>query len=317
VKPDALLPARGELSPVSLALPDDLSFDEWQDYGARLRHVAESVMWWLGDWWLHGERKYGESASHAAPTGYALATLQEASRVSERIEKPRRLGDLSWSHHQTVASLHPSEQDTLLAKASGSGWSTRELRQAVRLFKHALKTGTAGEDGPDPIDDLSTTPEVFSAIVIDPPWRYDNIVTRNAAAKQYDTMSQDELLAIDLPSADNSHLYLWVTNNFFEDGFELLRHWGFTYKTCLTWCKPQIGMGNYFRSTTEHVLFGVKGKLPTLRNNVPTHFVADRTIHSAKPECFYDMVESCSPGPYLEMFARRRRFGWHVWGNEA
>lgn len=160
-------------------------------------------------------------------------------------------------------------------------------------------------------------PDVFSVIVIDPPWRYDNVATRGAAEDHYPTMSLEDLAALELPADENAHLYLWVTNGFIREGFDLMDAWGFTYKTCLTWCKPQIGMGNWFRGTTEHVLFGVKGKLPTLRNDVPTHFIADRTKHSAKPESFYDLVESSSPGPWLEMFARRRRFGWHVWGNEA
>lgn len=157
----------------------------------------------------------------------------------------------------------------------------------------------------------------FPCIVIDPPWRYDNVATRGAAEDHYPTMSLDDLADLELPAAANAHLYLWVTNGFIRQGFDLLDAWDFTYKTILTWCKPQIGMGNWFRNSTEHVLFATRGKLPTLRNDCPTHFVANRTKHSAKPESFYDLVESCSPGPWLEMFARRRRFHWDTWGNEA
>lgn len=204
----------------------------------------------------------------------------------------------------------------------------REVEAEVRRLKHRSKAIEArGRDdhAGEVVDDLATCERIYQAIVIDPPWRYDNRATRNAAEDVYleeegrdsTTMSQDELLKLELPAADNAHLYLWVTNSFIRDGFELMEAWGFKYKTCLTWCKPQIGMGNYFRSTTEHVLFGMKGKLPTLANNVPTHFTADRRRHSEKPDAFFDLVEHCSPGPYLEMFARRRRFRWHVWGNEA
>lgn len=170
-------------------------------------------------------------------------------------------------------------------------------------------------DGSTTVDD--PTPDVFPVIVIDPPWQYENTITRGAAEDHYPTMSHDELAALELPAAEDAHLYLWTTNGFLREAFELMDEWDFTYKTCLTWCKPQIGMGNWFRNSTEHVLFGVRGKLPTLANNIPTHFVADRTKHSAKPESFYDIVEKSSPGPWLEMFARRRRLGWHVWGNEA
>jgi N6-adenosine-specific RNA methylase IME4 len=222
------------------------------------------------------------------------------------------------SRWQRVAAIPEAEFEAYIADAYRN---EKELTTSGLL---KLAKQLAASDKPEPTtngaglghhDDGPTATE-FPTIVIDPPWRYDNVATRGAAEDHYPTMTQAELLDMEIPAADDAHLYLWVTNSFFEDGFELMRRWGFTYKTCLTWCKPQIGMGNYFRSTTEHVLFGVKGRQPTLRNDVPTHFIADRTKHSAKPESFYDLVESCSPGPYHEMFARRTRFGWSSWGNE-
>lgn len=158
---------------------------------------------------------------------------------------------------------------------------------------------------------------LYSAIVIDPPWQYGNTSTRGAAEDHYGTMTIAELAEMELPALPDSHLYLWVTNNFMREGFELLDAWGFTQKTILTWVKPQMGMGNYFRSFTEHVLFATRGSLPTLRNDCPNWFQSDRQRHSQKPDCFYDLVESSSPGPYMEMFARRRRFGWASWGNEV
>ncbi len=155
----------------------------------------------------------------------------------------------------------------------------------------------------------------YPTIVIDPPWQYDNTATRGAAQDHYSTMSMDELRELKPPATDDAHLYLWVTNGFIREGFELCEAWNFAYKTMLTWVKPQIGMGNWFRNATEHVLFGVRGKLPTNRNDVPTWFKADRTKHSAKPGCFYDLVESCSPPPYMELFARQPRLGWDSWGH--
>jgi N6-adenosine-specific RNA methylase IME4 len=125
---------------------------------------------------------------------------------------------------------------------------------------------------------------------------------------------------------DSAHLYLWVTNpRLFKEErdeagpIEILRAWGFRYITALTWHKLGApGMGFYFRGDTEHVLFGIRGKAPidpAIR--VSNHFAAPRTVHSAKPDRFYEIVERVSPGPYLELFARRRRYGWDVWGNEA
>ena len=141
---------------------------------------------------------------------------------------------------------------------------------------------------------------------------------RGAAAK-YPCLDVDAIGEIPVGDwADkNAHMYLWTTNSFLRDAFVLMERWGFAYKTMITWAKTQIGMGMYFRNTTEHALFGVRGRLKCLRRDVPTHFVAPRGAHSAKPEAFYDMVESMSPGPYLDVFARRLRMGWDCWGNET
>ena len=129
-------------------------------------------------------------------------------------------------------------------------------------------------------------------------------------------------------AARNAHLYLWVTNpKIFGPRnreaevipVDMMRAWGFTYVTLLTWRKGGApGMGFYFRGDTEHCLFGVKGRLPipaAIRES--NHLTAPRTRHSEKPDRFYEMVERVSPGPYLEMFARRRRYGWDAWGDEA
>lgn len=206
------------------------------------------------------------------------------------------------AHRDLVAELVPTSRARILKAIKQAEARRPDVAAAERT------------DAPTTVPPTEPDPTSFATVVIDPPWRYDNTATRGAAEDHYGTMSLDELAALRVPVAENAHVYLWVTNPFIREGFGLLDAWGLTYKTCLTWCKPQIGMGNYFRGTTEHVLFAMKGRLPTNRNDVPTHFVANRTKHSAKPESFYDLVESCSPGPYLEMFARRRRFGWHVWG---
>lgn len=156
----------------------------------------------------------------------------------------------------------------------------------------------------------------FATLVADPPWRYANTRTRAAAAGHYPTMTVAQVCALTPPAADDAHCYLWVTNGFLREGFEVLDAWGFDYKTTLTWCKPQIGLGNYFRNATEHVLFGVRGRLDLLRRDTPTWFEARRAGHSAKPPEFYDLVMACSPGPRLELFARTPRKGWKAWGNE-
>lgn len=185
----------------------------------------------------------------------------------------------------------------------------------------------------------------YRTIVVDPPWRYyssdiltrsvrkpASVATRRDAEGQYTTMTNEDIAAIPVGqwTEPNACLYLWVTNPIMFGGRRKLRGdefcprriietWGFTYKTMLTWVKTGApGLGFYFRGNTEHVLFCTRGDVrmpPAAReSNV---IVAPRRGHSEKPDAFYDLVERVSEGPYLEMFARRARFGWSYWGDES
>jgi N6-adenosine-specific RNA methylase IME4 len=164
----------------------------------------------------------------------------------------------------------------------------------------------------------------FSTIVIDPPWDWGDegdVDQFGRARPTYGTMTIDQLL--DLPvgnyADENSHIYLWITNRSLPKGFQLLEKWGFRYVTCVTWKKPHFGMGNYFRGQTEHLLFGVKGSLMLKRRDVGTILEAPRGPrgHSSKPLESYTLIESCSHGPYLELFARSERPDWTSWGAEV
>ncbi len=161
----------------------------------------------------------------------------------------------------------------------------------------------------------------FTTIVIDPPWDWgdEGDVNQMGRAKpDYATMSLEELkkLPINDITKKDAHIYLWITNRSLPKGFELLKAWGFRYIVCLTWCKPSFGMGNYFRGSTEQILFGVKGSLPLKNKNTGTWFLAKRGVggHSSKPEEFYKLVEKCSPGLYLDYFSRKERKGWYFYG---
>lgn len=142
---------------------------------------------------------------------------------------------------------------------------------------------------------------------------------------RYGAMDIDDLC--DLPigkyTADNCHLYLWTTNSFLVEAHKIARSWKFVPKTMITWVKvkedgktPSMKTGYYYRGATEHCLFCVRGKLHLVGPAHPTAFLTKRLPHSVKPKYFYRMVEAQSPGPYLELFSRRRRKGWHHWGNE-
>lgn len=180
-------------------------------------------------------------------------------------------------------------------------------------------------------DLLSRVHGPFSTILADPPWRFQNRTGKMAPEHQrllrYPTMTMEEIL--ELPAyrlaAARAHLYLWVPNALISEGLEVMKRWGFTYKTNLVWYKVRKdggpdgrGVGFYFRNVTELVLFGIRGYMRTLgAGRTQTNIIATRKReHSRKPDELYDIIEACSPGPYLELFARHPRKGWAQWGNE-
>lgn len=164
----------------------------------------------------------------------------------------------------------------------------------------------------------------FPTIVIDPPWDWGDEGDADQlgrARPDYATWPIEKVAQLPVGGLSDvdCHLYLWITNRSLPKGFALLEGWGFRYVTCLTWCKPHFGMGNYFRGQTEQILFGVKGSQPLKRKDAGTWFQAARGSpgHSSKPNEFYELVESCSPGPYLEMFSRSERPDWTHWGENS
>ena len=173
----------------------------------------------------------------------------------------------------------------------------------------------------------------FGAILANPPWRFQNatgkVAPEHRRLSRYGTMSLDEIGALPVAGvvASTAHMYLWVPNALLPDGLRVLAAWGFAYKTNVVWHKLRKdggsdgrGVGFYFRNVTELLLFGVRGKnartLPPGRTQV-NYLGTRKREHSRKPDEQYALVESCSAGPYLELFARGARPGWTVWGNQA
>jgi site-specific DNA-methyltransferase (adenine-specific) len=173
--------------------------------------------------------------------------------------------------------------------------------------------------------DDTTKVNKYQIIYADPPWaEYGGGKIKRGADRHYPLMKTDDICKLNVPSDDNSHLYLWVTNNKIPDGLRVMESWGFKYKTIITWTKDRFGLGQYFRGNTEHCLFGVKGNLPYKiedgkRQQGVTGFFAKRTIHSAKPQEMRDLINKVSYRDgykRLEMFARQKTEGWDIWGNE-
>jgi N6-adenosine-specific RNA methylase IME4 len=173
----------------------------------------------------------------------------------------------------------------------------------------------------------------FGTILADPPWQFKNktgkIAPEHKRLTRYGTLTLKEILELPVPtiSANKTHLYLWVPNAMLPEGLKVMEAWGFRYKGNIVWHKIRKdggpdgrGVGFYFRNVTELLLFGIKGKhartLAPGRSQV--NFIATRKReHSRKPDEQYDIIEACSWGPYLEMFARGSRRGWTNWGNQA
>ncbi|HNG38652.1 MAG TPA: MT-A70 family methyltransferase, partial [Accumulibacter sp.] len=172
----------------------------------------------------------------------------------------------------------------------------------------------------------------FGTILADPPWQFANrtgkMAPEHKRLRRYPTLTLAQIQAIPVSAAaaERSHLYLWVPNALLAEGLAVVHAWGFTYKGLLVWHKIRKdggsdgrGVGFYFRNVTELVLFGVRGQLRTLppgRRQV-NYLCSQKREHSRKPDELYSIVEACSPGPYLELFARNRRPNWQHWGNEV
>lgn len=172
----------------------------------------------------------------------------------------------------------------------------------------------------------------FGTILADPPWLFQNrtgkVAPEHKRLYRYQTMTNEEIaqMPVSEVALPQSHLYLWVPNALVLTGLEVMQAWGFTYKTNLVWYKirkdggpDRRGVGFYFRNVTEMVLFGVRGNLRTLgpgrrQENI---LISQKREHSRKPDELYPIIEACSPGPYLELFARTQREGWQTWGNEV
>jgi len=185
-----------------------------------------------------------------------------------------------------------------------------------------------------PAEDFLTqvTSRYYGTILADPPWQFSNrtgkMAPEHKRLSRYSTLTLKEIkeIPVSIAAADQCHLYLWVPNALLKEGMEVMQEWGFQYKTNIIWHKIRKdggpdgrGVGFYFRNTTEIILFGIRGKLRTLspgRKQVNI-IKSQKREHSRKPDEQYSLIEACSPGPYLELFARGKKLGWSQWGNEV
>lgn len=282
----------------------------------------------------------GQRADQAAPIGAPVTqdaaadllnvgrrSVQRAREVIEHgspeLVQAVESGRVSVSAAATLAEVPKPEQAEIVARGE------REILEAAK----AIRTKKAEERRAERIEKiieiskgnapLGQIAERYPVIYADPPWRYEHIETESRAIEnQYPTMTLDEIKALDLDAIalDDCVLFMWATSPKLAEAFEVLRAWGFEYRTCAVWDKQKIGMGYYFRQQHELLLVAVRGQpmTPAPANRPSSVLSFPRGEHSAKPVEVYELIEAMYPElPKLEMFCRSPREGWGAWGNQA
>jgi len=305
----------GVLSATGWRPPEAMGFDAWLRVGHTFKLMEQSVLWWVGDWLVFGEMRYGETYAQAVDaTGREYQTIANAKYVAGRIEFSRRRENLSWSHHAEVASLDPEEQDEWLATAENHNWSQRELRRALKDEKRGIERRQLALD--------AAALGKFPVIYADPPWSYSNSGFEGSAEDHYPTMATDAICAMPVEdvATDSAVLFMWATNPLLKDALSVVEAWGFEYKTNFVWLKDKsmygrLGFYNYGRH--ELLMVATRGAFLPDGDLVESVIDASKSAHSRKPDIIYDMIEGMyRHGPYLELFARQERDGWRAFGNE-
>lgn len=236
----------------------------------------------------------------------------EAAGVLRNLPSEADSRALSLSHLRALAPLRAADQRELASAVSEL--SVTEARRVIKAWR-AQQRANRVVTPPPPLPTGT-----YRTIVADPPWDFGSSADfgDGLVMDKYTAMPLDEIQAMPVAdlAAPDSHLDLWSPVTKLQGALAVCDAWGFTYKSLLTWSKPGLGLGTWWRMRMEHVVFGLRGRLPTTPN-LGNLFEAPRRRHSEKPDAFFDLVEKASPGPYVELFARRQRPGWMCWGNEV
>jgi N6-adenosine-specific RNA methylase IME4 len=264
---------------------------------------------------LKAERKAGE----------ILAGMDKAKNRHSTVDSLSSLGitGKQSSRWQRAALVPEDEFVNYVQSANQSG---REITSSGLL---KLANAAAPKNGAKPahgetgictdLSELVQRGEKFGTIYADPPWRYQNQGTRASTGNHYaGDMSIDEICAMPIAelSAEKCHLHLWTTNAFLFECPKIFKAWGFEFKSSFVWVKPQMGIGNYWRNSHEIMLLAVKGGQTALSRAEMSWLECKRGQHSAKPDAVRHSIERLSPGPFLELFGRKKVEGWTVFGNQ-
>lgn len=314
------------------ALSTAVNFDEVKKIRDKAEALAayarqakdKDLLLWAGEIKVRAERRAGDMIRERQ----ALGELAKQGRKTSH-DGRFTLADFGVEHKQSsrwqqISSVPEPVMEAFIqtcraGKAEITSSALRRLAKRSKITEsNALNIAERSTCATADLVALSAAGERFGTIYADPPWRYGNQGTRGANGGHYVDMSVDEIAALPIAMlADNAaHLHLWTTNAFLFDAKRIIEAWGFEYKSCYVWVKPQIGMGNYWRVSHEFLLFGVRGSCSFRDRSLKSWGCFERREHSEKPEEIRKLIERGSPGPYLELFGRRRVDGWTVWGND-
>jgi N6-adenosine-specific RNA methylase IME4 len=301
--------------------------DAWKRKGIELAQRHDAAAWEIGEWYLDGQKTLGPGECRRiveSPNwqGVKFDTAKVYASVARRYPPEFRYLNTSPSHYHSARVLPLEQSIPLLTQAAEENWNLNKLRIAVRRIRWFKKL-----TGGDVIDDLHEAirqGRKWRGILADCPWEWDTAGGRRGANTQYyPTMPLDAICALPVAQVafDDAFLFLWVPPALLKEaGFAVLSAWDFEYKINITWDKlTHYGRGAYVRTVHEHLLVGVRPK-------TPTHFIDNDMIsmirhrlsrrHSEKPAIVHESIQRATPGPYLELFARRRVKGWDTFGNQ-
>jgi len=309
--------------------------DEWEDYGEVLRRVDEAKQWAIGDWLVDGKKHYGDKLYEraAAVTGLEERYLQNLKQISDRFEITCRHVSVSHAHHAEVSSLKTIRErdgkleladetdyekiEEMLAWAEKEKASVRDLREQVRKHKEEQQEYIR----------LANAPDKYSVIYCDPPWKYTSgdqhthETQETVIGTHYPSMTIPELcrLPVKQMAYENAVLFMWATSPLLQESFDIIKAWGFEYKTSMVWDKVAHNVGNYVSVRHEFLLICTRGVTPKVPKLVDSVYTEERTEHSRKPKYFRDLIDELYPdGKRVELFARGELpDNWDAWGNEA
>jgi N6-adenosine-specific RNA methylase IME4 len=290
------------------------SFEQWQECGEFIKKSNGAVHFWIGDWLNYGEQKYGEMYTQVLDeTQFDYGTLRNDKYLTSRVPLSLRSDNLTRGHALEIASLEPLEIETWANFIEKTPITVSDLKKEI-LAEKKRKLGTPKlPDGK------------YNVIYADPPWDIGSMVLdkwESPLEDKYPTMTEEELQKLDVPklSADNCVLFMWTTLSTLPEALRLMEHWGFKYHITITWDKGNGWSMSGFHRKTELVLVGYKGVLSEVVKQegeyIPTVFAEAKTTHSTKPEKMYQLIEDRTIGKKVELFARIKRDGWEVFGNQ-